>query len=287
MTTVISTINLKGGVGKTQTTVALAEILALNKNKKVLLIDLDPQTNATIMLMDETDWLKKNRDGETLYQLFKDALFETDEFDIDDAIVKNASNIGDGIQGLDLLPSSLDLINIQDKLHTITSGSMYTSSPTSVLYGVVEDHLEDYDFIFIDCPPNLGIVTLNGLFFSDYYIIPCIPDVLSTYGVPQIVRRVSKFSKPKKGVKGAIGGLEVLGIIVTKYRVQNDLHTSTIHTMKSSSVYPDVFDTVIPEATALSRSAEYNRNVNTLRQKYGEFYQNYIDLTEELLGYVY
>lgn len=286
MATVISTINLKGGVGKTQTTVALAECLALEEHKKVLLIDLDPQTNATIMLMDENDWLQKNKQGETLNQLFKDALVGTSKFDINKAIVKNASNIKGGINGLDLLPSSLDLIDIQDRLQNIGSGTMYTLSPTSVLYGVIENFLDEYDYVFIDCPPNLGIITLNGLYFSDYYIIPCIPDILSTYGIPQIINRVNKFSKPQKGGGSTIGELEALGIIVSKYRSQNPLHSSTIQTLKSSNLYPDVFDTIIPEATAISRSAEFDKNVNTLHQKYGSFYNDYKKLAKELLRYV-
>ena len=74
MAKVISTINLKGGVGKTQMTVALAEFLAMEHNKRVLLIDLDPQTNATVSLIDENVWFTKDQNGETLLQLFKDKL---------------------------------------------------------------------------------------------------------------------------------------------------------------------------------------------------------------------
>jgi chromosome partitioning protein len=113
MTNVISTINLKGGVGKTQMTVTLAEFLATQHNKRVLLIDLDPQTNATVSLMDETLWLAKDQNGETLVQLFKDKLDKTSKFDISRAIVKGVSNVGGGIRNLDLLPSSLGLIEIQ------------------------------------------------------------------------------------------------------------------------------------------------------------------------------
>jgi chromosome partitioning protein len=82
MAKIVSTINLKGSVGKTTMTVALAEFLALEHKKKVLLIDLDPQTNATVSLMDEQTWFNKDKKGETLLQLFKDKLERTLEFDI-------------------------------------------------------------------------------------------------------------------------------------------------------------------------------------------------------------
>jgi chromosome partitioning protein len=93
MAKVISTINLKGGVGKTQMTVALAEFLAMEHNKRVLLIDLDPQTNATVSLMDEQAWYTKDQNGETLLQLFKDKLEKTSRFDINQAIMKRVSNV--------------------------------------------------------------------------------------------------------------------------------------------------------------------------------------------------
>jgi len=83
MATVISTINLKGGVGKSTTTVAVAEMMSAEFGKKVLVIDLDPQTNATVMLIGEKKWRKLNDEGNTLAQLFKDALEpEGKSFDI-------------------------------------------------------------------------------------------------------------------------------------------------------------------------------------------------------------
>lgn len=285
MAKVISTINLKGGVGKTQMTVALAEFLAMEHNNRVLLIDLDPQTNATVSLIDEKAWLTKDQNGETLLQLFKDKLDKTSRFDINRAIVKRVSNVGGGIRNLDLLPSSLGLIEIQDSLPLIPAGRFYVTSPVTILKEVISGVLGQYDFVLIDCPPNLGIITLNGIFISDYYLVPCIPDILSTYGIPQILGRVENFKQETKI------NITPLGIIISMYRAQSRLHDSVIRDLRgraSRGEYPRIFNRIIPLTVRTAEAADFNATVNTLKQKYGygTVFENYQDLTRELLTYV-
>jgi hypothetical protein len=108
-THVLSFINLKGGVGKTTTAVAVAEMLAQEQRKHVLLIDLDPQTNATVSLISEEKWAEMDKDGRTIAQLFEDRLNPQNapKFDIEKAIARRVSTINDGIARLDLLPSSI------------------------------------------------------------------------------------------------------------------------------------------------------------------------------------
>jgi len=169
MAHIISTINLKGGVGKTTTTVALAEFLSAEFSKRVLVIDLDPQTNLTTVLIGEDKWQDLNDAGYTLATLFKDALLpqgETPQFDLDKTLQNRVSPVKD-VRKVDLLPSSLDLIDVQDRLGTMSSGRFYSNNPTDVLRKAVKPLLDNYDFILVDCPPNLGIVTLNGLRISD------------------------------------------------------------------------------------------------------------------------
>lgn len=284
MTTVLSTINLKGGVGKTSITLALAEFLSLEHNKKVLLIDLDPQTNATVTLMDEATWLDKNKKGETLLQLFKDKLENTSIFDINKAIVHKVSNLNGGINNLSLLPSSLGLIDIQDSLAQIPAGQFYVTSPVDILKETMSGILNQYDFVLIDCPPNLGIITLNGLKISNYYIIPTIPDILSTYGIPQILARINSFKKASKS------NIEPLGIVISMYR-QNKLHNTIIESLRrdaKNGESPRVFDTMIPMRAKVAEAADYKASVNTLKQKYGygEDYTTFHNLTNEVLGYV-
>lgn len=285
MAKVISTINLKGGVGKTQLTVALAEFLAAEHRKKVLLIDLDPQTNATVCLMDEQIWLDKDQKGETLLQLFKDKLDKTNRFDIHRAIVKQVSNVSGGIRTLDLLPSSLELINLQDSLPLISAGKFHVTSPVTILKETLANVTDNYDFVLIDCPPNLGIITLNGIYISDYFLIPSIPDILSTYGIPQVLDRIAEFNQEAKV------NAKPLGIVVSMYRAQSKLHRAIIEDLKgkaSQGEYPRIFNTVIPLTVRTAEAADFNIPVDNLKKKYGSgrIYEEYSSLTQEFLRYV-
>jgi chromosome partitioning protein len=284
MAQVISTINLKGGVGKTHTTVALAEITSAYFNKRVLVIDLDPQTNATVMLIGEDRWQALNQARHTLARLFEDAFDpENRVFNLEATRQRNVSDV----QGarIDLLPSSLDLIEIQDRLATIPPGRFYAQNPIDILARAVRPILDEYDFIFIDCPPNLGIITLNGLKISNAYIIPTIPDILSTYGIPQIVTRVSQFSEQIAQT------IEPLGIVVSKYRAQSPLHNRTLNLLRSNGTHrlgTDVpaFGSVICEDTKIAEAAEFIPGKRrTIKQKYG--YRGEVDaywrLARELL----
>ena len=281
MATVISMINLKGGVAKTTTTVAVAQLLDVEFQKRVLVIDLDPQTNATVMLIGDKKWRELN-DGEvTVARLFRDGIEDVKKFDLAAAIQKKVGNVGES-KRVDLLPSSLDLIDVQDQLATMNRGRFFASSPVEVLRRALREVLEAdaYDYVLIDCPPSLGLVTLNGLRVSDYYVIPTIPDYLSTYGIPQIVERVRDFSE-------TVGHrIEPLGIVATKYRTQSPVHNQQLKVLGNGRDAA-LFKTVVPENSEISGAAEY-RQVSTLRQKWG--YRGQFDiyraLTQEILDRV-
>jgi len=279
MATVIATINLKGGVGKTTTTVAVAEMLSVKHRKRVLVVDLDPQTNATTILISEERWKELNDQHQTLAQLFKDALNGSAEreFDIDAALQRRVSPVQD-VRSVDLLASSIDMIEVQDRLATMPVGQYYSRSPADILYTAVKSVIDDYDYVLIDCPPNLGIITLNGLRVAHGYIIPTIPDVLSTYGIPQITSRVAGFAAELNEP------IEPYGIVICKYREQSLVHMNTLNDLRRRNS-PPVFNTVIPEANAIAASAEYTR-VSTLRQKYsyGNRYDLFSELTDEIIG---
>lgn len=280
MPKIISFINLKGGVGKTTNAVAIAEFLSLEHGKRVLVVDLDPQTNSTTALIPEEKWSEMDGAGRTLRQLFLDKLEQTSKFSVQDAIVAGVSNIR--IPTLSLLPSSLGLIEIQDKLALIPAGSFYAISPVDILGNALQSVLPNYEYVIVDCPPNLGIITLNGIAISTGYVIPVIPDILSTFGVEQILSRIKAFSATK--------GIQVppKGIIVSKYRVQSQLHNSRLQQLRHDAgvgKLPPIFSTIVPEAAKIAESADVDARVNTLRQKYGygTNYETYSALAQEFM----
>lgn len=278
MSRVFATINLKGGVGKTTTTVALAEVLSAEFRKRVLVVDLDPQTNATTMLIGEERWRKLNEKEHTLARLFKDALDpQNPSFDIDATLQKGVSDVS-AARTVDLLPSSLDLISVQDKLASTPSGEFFAVNPTELLWRAVKSRLDDYDIVIVDCPPNLGIITLNGLRISEGYIIPTIPDVLSTYGIPQIVSRVQQFSQ------AIAEPIEPLGIVVTKYQANSTVHVNTLKQLKNNDKMPPVFGTIIPQANQFAAAAEHT-GYSTIKQKWGynDLAEKFIALAREIL----
>ena len=274
-TKVIASINLKGGVAKTTTTIGLAQVLSGIHQKKVLVIDLDPQTNATTMLIGEEKWLELDNKGFTLATLFSDAIRGDNNFDLPETLQKTVGDIKEA-KTLDLLPSSLQLIDLQDKLTLMPAGQFGTRNPVTILLRGIKDILKDYDYILVDCPPNLGYITLNGLRIASGYIIPTIPDVLSTYGIPQIVTRINRFSDEISAETG--DSVCPIGIVATKVRGQAPIHQRTLNQMRNSSgkemsdpnvLYPMVFETIFHESAQIAEAAEFQDTVRTLHQKWG------------------
>lgn len=279
MTKVISFINLKGGVGKTTTTVAIAEFLALERQQHVLVVDLDPQTNATIALIDEAVWEKRDNAGLTLLQMFQDKLDKTNKFDINQAIIHGVSNLK--IPRLSLLPSSLGLIELQDYYLSNLMHKNPSVNKDNILKSALKPVLDRYDYVLIDCPPNLQFITANGINMSTGYVIPTIPDILSTYGIPQILGRIETFASEN--------GLDIqpVGVIISKMRDVR-LHHSKLEQLKleaSQGKKPPIFNTIISESVPIAASADVKNEVKTLRQKYGygDNYTNYLALMEEFI----
>lgn len=285
---VLSFINLKGGVAKTTTSVAVAEILAKDFRKHVLFIDLDPQTNATINLIGEEEWQKRDTNGRTLAQLFKDKLRPElpPRFDIEEAIVRGVSTVDGGIARLDLLPSSIEFIDIQEKLPFVAMQGNYDNNPQDILRRALSPVIDRYDFVVIDCPPSLGIVTKNGLRFSTHYIIPTIPDIVSTWGIFQIVSNIASFAEGTNRV------IKPLGIVATKVQGNMDLHSRIIAELRDGRLFegkdtelkqPPLFTSIVMQNVNTARGADSEANLSTFRKKYGPNYEPHQTLVKEIL----
>jgi chromosome partitioning protein len=247
MTRIVSFINLKGGVGKTTLAVNIAATLAndfliRDRKVRVLLIDLDPQTNATISVITQETWEKRQEGGQTLYHLFKDKLEGTSSFKIQEAILHNVG----GVEGLDLLPSSLHLVEIQDDLPNISTKTYINH--VEVLGNEISIVKHAYDYIIIDCPPNLGAITLNGIDISNHYVVPIVPDILSKIGLSLISNRINDFKERRRTCS-----IELAGIIFTKVDYRTNLHNSTMAQIRSQQD-SDVFTAALPQRISVAES---------------------------------
>ena len=262
MAKVLSVINLKGGVGKTTLTVAAAEALAA-VGARVLVMDLDPQTNATVMLIGDEKWRELDGRERTLSHLFQRAL-DGKLARLEDILLREAAFVkgaGGISRPIGLVPSSIGLVLIQDRLVNIPSGDFQTRAPAAVIRDAAERVLSDYEYVLVDCPPNLGIVTLNGLLISDAFVIPAIPDILSTYGIPQILERTERFS-------GETGRrLEPLGVVASMFRTQVGEHHRGLDSLKNGR--PPLIEPVIAQRGAYAEAAEHKPHPRSLKERWG------------------
>ncbi|MGU3435068.1 ParA family protein [Actinomycetes bacterium M1A6_2h] len=261
MAKVITTISLKGGVGKTTITGAVAEFMSLEFGQRVLLIDLDSQINLTTMMISEERWLDLNNQSHTLATIFSDAVHGTKTFDLNATIQRGVSPVK-GVNGVDLIPSSLDLIPLQEELSALRVNGGSRADSVRILEKAIAPVKDYYDYVLIDCPPNIGPITLNGLAMADGYIIPTIPDVLSTYGIPQIQTAVEKFGKE-------IGRTIVeLGLVITKFKSNSAIHKTTVRNLRRNTDIQNVLPVYLQEANSIAASAEF-QPYGSLKVKYG------------------
>lgn len=217
-TTVLSFINLKGGVGKTTSAVNVAATLARREIKwdkstkpaSVLLIDLDPQSNASLTLLNKEQYKEIDDADKTLYKLFENEISRNDDsetFELGDIRVTPIKGLN-----LDLLPSSLKLIDIQDKL---VGYHRYYLSATDILFNALNKlknpEGKAYTHIIFDCPPSLGLITLNALSLSRYFIVPTLLDAYSHWGLDKIDERVNRLKRCKASCE-----VELLGVFYSK-----------------------------------------------------------------------
>ena len=185
MAQIISFINYKGGVGKTTIAVETAATLANKYGFKVLVVELDPQTNASFYLVTEEEWENWANSTGSLKDIFLSAIND-EPFDVASVIMKDLYDC------IDLLPSHLDLLPVDLEL------AAKWGAQSSEAKMIIKDRLgqvideRGYDFVVIDCPPNLNLVTQNALMLSDSYVVVCLPEYFSVRGISLIETQIGK-----------------------------------------------------------------------------------------------
>jgi chromosome partitioning protein len=239
---IISFINMKGGVGKTTCAVNLATYLARDHGKRVLLIDFDPQTNASLSVMSERDWEKwqdiHGTMADVLEVQWKKKSAEHAKFK--DCII---TNVLPEVPGLDLIPSHLSLTFLDLDLAARPGRERIFSRK-------IEKVREEYDLILCDCAPNLMTGTQNALYASDWYCIPMQPDYLSSVGLTLLQDRLAYLRKELEFK------ISCLGIVFTRVRHWLRYHAETMERLRTDKALKRLhfFETFIPENIKLAEA---------------------------------
>lgn len=248
---VIAIANQKGGVGKTTTAINLAASLAVLE-KKVLIIDADPQANTTSGLNFSPD----NDEERTLYEAMIGRIGITD------------SLIQTEVDNLQMVPSHINLVGAEIEL-------LEADERESVLKKVLAPVRGDYDYIIIDCSPSLGLITVNSLTAADSVIIPVQPEFFALEGLGKLLQTIRLV---QSGVNPA---LTIEGFVVTMYDGRTKVHTQILNELREH--FQDlVFKTVIQRNIRLSEAPSHGKPI-LLYDIMCNGSSNYLNLAREVL----
>jgi chromosome partitioning protein len=222
----IAFVNFKGGVGKTANAVNIGASLATYHKKRVLIVDLDAQSNSSLWLMKPDEWRKHTKGlKRSAYQIFHDKIFGTKLFDFRRAVVQGVPRRDFPlIANLHLLPSVVEMIRIEDQIHQVKSLSAYT-----VLHHALKPYSDLYDYIFLDCPPNLYSASKNAIVAADYCVVPYIPDYLSLSGFEILVDMVHDFCDRMGGYFTSRKRPEIAAFIINHFAVQRNVFETGVN----------------------------------------------------------
>lgn len=248
---IIAIANQKGGVGKTTTAINLSACLA-EKGQKILAVDIDPQGNMTSGL-----GLEKEAVDKTIYDLM------IGEATIEDVIYKEV------IENLDILPTDINLSGAEIEL-------IGTDNKEFIIRNEVHKVKEEYDFIIIDCPPSLSVLTINAMTTADTVLVPIQCEYYALEGLSQLIHTIEL-------VKERLNpGLEMEGVVFTMYDARTNLSLQVVENVKDN-LNQTIYKTIIPRNIRLAEAPSYGMPINKYDSK-STGADSYRRLAEEVIN---
>ena len=247
---IIAVTNQKGGVGKTTTSINLAACLA-EKGKKVLAVDMDPQGNLTSGLGVDKDSVEKS-----IYELI------IGEVDIKEVINKEV------LENLDIIPTSIDLSAAEIELIGVDDKEY-------ILRNAIDQVKDQYDFVIIDCPPSLSMLTINAMTTADSVIVPIQCEYYALEGLSQLIHTV-ELVKDRLNSK-----LEIEGVVFTMYDARTNLSLQVVENVKDN-LQQNIYKTIIPRNIRLAEAPSYGLPINKYDPK-STGAESYMRLADEVI----
>lgn len=248
---VVSVINHKGGVAKTSTVVNLSAGLAL-LGKRVLVVDLDTQSNLTHSLIGDLD-----EDAECVA-----AVMVGDKPKLSEIIQRTM------VANLDIAPSGESMVNLELQLHSAIGREFKLRQVLG------SSAVKDYDFVIIDNAPHVGLATVNSLMASDYYLVPVSAEYLPLVGLKHLLRTIEQI-KPHQNIKN-------LGYLLTMVDRREGI-SSDVEKVLRDSFGAEVFDAVVRVNTKLKACPQKRQTIYEAEKPTGKGYTDYMNVTQEFL----
>lgn len=247
----IAIANQKGGVGKTTTSINLSSSLAA-RGKKVLVIDIDPQGNTTSGF-----GVEKNNLENTIYELI------LGECSVQDSIIK------DVVPNVSLLPSNVNLAAAEIELIGIEKKEY-------ILKKEIEWIKDDYDYIIIDCPPSLSMLTVNAMTTADSVLVPIQCEYYALEGLSQLIHTVNLVRERLNP------SLDIDGVVFTMYDSRTNLSMQVVENVKQN-IRQNVYTTVIPRNIRLAEAPSFGIPINLYDPKSAGA-ESYLQLADEIIN---